>query len=153
MVLYVELTHMFITIYYWHTEESRQVKFSLMNFFPWKEIMFHSPSGTFHMSGFFMVIWNFLICRPVFLCKITFRAPVSKLRGTVRREWKRQEQCSPAKTSCGVWLPGRAFQAPAEGQAFPGNVNVPLNNRKATLYHRPVHLRETLSYWRNWRNQ
>lgn len=51
------------------------------------------------------------------------------------------EECSPAKTSCGVWLctpTGWAFQALSEWQAFPGNLNLLLNNRKGTIYHRHV---------------
>lgn len=75
MVLYVELTHLFITIYYWHTEESRQVKFSLMYFFPWKEIMFHSPSGTFHMSGFFMGNLEFFNMPPRIFVQNHFSCP------------------------------------------------------------------------------
>lgn len=30
---------------------------------------------------------------------------------------------------------------------FPGNLNLPLNNRKGTIYHRPAPLHETGSSW------
>lgn len=40
----------------------------------------------------------------------------------------------------------RAFQALSEGQAFPGNLNLPLNNREGSIYHRHACLHETESY-------
>lgn len=40
----------------------------------------------------------------------------------------------------------RVFQALSEGQAFPGNLNLPQNNRKGTIYHRHAHLCGTGSY-------
>lgn len=41
-----------------------------------------------------------------------------------------------------VHTPGQAFWALSEGQAFPGNLNLPLNKREGT-YIRHVSLHET----------